>query len=1316
MDSGLDSLGATQLRTSLGLAFPAVDLSPTSTFDYPTPRDLARHIAAALRSDAGAPLHPAAADCLQAVIEAAASITGATLDADSPLMAAGLDSLGAVQLRSMLSTRFSLDLPVTLAMDYPTPAALAEFVAAEVAPEGSMGVTAHPAPASNAPGQQLQDSCTSVLGVAGCYPGGEGQGLDGYRSAAQGGQDLPTPVPLARWDLEAYYSPEISVGRMNVRFGAFLSGLEDFDADAFRLGHAESSVMDPQARILLEQTQEGLSQAAGRSAASLSLNCGVYVGVMHMEFLATLASAGLGVGPAVTAGNGMDFLIGRLSYVFGLTGPCISTHTACSSSLVSTHLAHTGLLGGEAELATTAGVFLMLLPGTATGISQLGALSPVGRCRSFDAAGDGYGRGEGCALLVLAPMGEGEETGAPLAYLVGTAVNQGGRSSGLTAPHGPSQTALVRKALDVAGLAGDDLSYVAVHGTGTPLGDPIEMGALGAAAARSLDSGPLTLGATKSCHGHTEGAAGLTGALQALCALSDKAAAPVLHLRDMNPFVGTTFGDWPRRHGLLASIPRQLAPAPLHQPLAGTSAFGMSGVNAHAIFEWTEAAQEGLTPSAGGTPAGVVRLQAKQWTLAPAFFVLRRAVSAEPSASACCAFELDLQGPSLGATLRDHVVHGHTLAPAAAMLEACAAALGTLRWGAALFTGFAVLEALHLGTHAAAGKHRLRVSKHGELDLCTVAAVNGLGFDGQARSGSLALSGSSAHWESMAALARVAAGELNARISAVKLHRNGATSSPSASKLQHNMENDTYGAEPRGSLSSLRWVPIASSMEPVECGHIEIGVRAVGLNFRDVLNVLGMYPGDPGDPGADCAGVVLSNPGGGGGLRPGDRVFGLAPGCLGHSVRVLADLVAPLPPSVSYQTGAALPTVFITAMLALQQAASCGPHSRVLVHAATGGVGLAVLSLASGLGCKVLSCTTGTPAKRARLRGMLEGRAVCLDSRSTTFAEDLAVVVGSVSLVLNSLTSPGMTAASLSVLARGGSFVEVGKRDIHAASRIGQERPDVAFSTVAIDFLPPQTATALRQLSLSQHVGKVVVQNPGIKTTEHGSCLVTGGLGALGSLTGAWLLKKEAWHVVLLGRSARLAPRSTHGAALRSSSSLVSMVAGDGAASADAAALSSLQHLRHLGLVVNSGGVLTDGVLARQGVAAVRVSAAPKLLSAQSMHGRLTALQPLDRLLLYSSSSALFGAPGQATYAAANAGLEAWAAVAAGAGVQASALQWGAWEIGMAADEVGLGVLESSLRLLGSVSMPVLAAVPVIWGTLLKVGVHRSDNAEVDAR
>lgn len=510
-------------------------------------------------------------------------------------------------------------------------------------------------------------------------------------------------------------------------------------------------------------------------------------------------------------------------------------------------------------------------------------------------------------------------------------------------------------------------------------------------------------------------------------------------------------------------------------------------------------------PQFSGTPAGVVRLQAKQWTLAPAFFVLRRAVSAEPSASACCAFELDLQGPSLGATLRDHVVHGHTLAPAAAMLEACAAALGTLRWGAALFTGFAVLEALHLGTHAAAGKHRLRVSKHGELDLCTVAAVNGLvrihsrgragpgvaatvdqagdrashiagqpgaaylamlnlgllldpatgrsspacmatvqppaqsanyalshpaatdcslqlpaagaprssslrvpvgldacelggrsgvhgcgalfflaraeakdsidlahvedaapagrarppacrlsglrvrelgsepgptaqtranqgityrallqatdpllvaqsgrlgnpilsvltqpwmeheegestavkllqapsfpvaasatmlqllqGFAGQARSGSLALSGSSAHWESMAALARVAAGELNARISAVKLHRNGATSSPSASKLQHNMENDTYGAEvrgatlsrakllpmveqalhhapgqearllpqPRGSLSSLRWVPIASSMEPVETGHIEVrrGVQRYLISCRE---------------------------------------------------------------------------------------------------------------------------------------------------------------------------------------------------------------------------------------------------------------------------------------------------------------------------------------------------------------------------------------------------------------------------------------------------------------------------------------------------
>ena len=272
---------------------------------------------------------------------------------------------------------------------------------------------------------------------------------------------------------------------------------------------------DPQTRLLLEQLQGAIADAGAR----MHPDCGVYVGVMHIEFLAALAQTGLPVGPAVTAGNGMDFMIGRLSFTFGLTGPCLSTHTACSSSLVATHLAAAGLAAGESRAAAAAGVFLMLLPGTMAGISQLGALAPAGRCRSFDAGGDGYGRGEGCAWAVLAPAQE--EQGEALAYLLGSAVNQAGRSSGLTAPNGPAQSALVVKALTAAAVGPAEVAFVAVHGTGTPLGDPIEMGALGAAlASRRPEAATLTLGAPKSCHGHTEGAAGLTGALQALMALA----------------------------------------------------------------------------------------------------------------------------------------------------------------------------------------------------------------------------------------------------------------------------------------------------------------------------------------------------------------------------------------------------------------------------------------------------------------------------------------------------------------------------------------------------------------------------------------------------------------------------------------------------------------------------------------------------------------------------------------------------------------------------------------------------------------------------
>ena len=322
---------------------------------------------------------------------------------------------------------------------------------------------------------------------------------------------------------------------MYVRFAAFIPGVEAFDANLFRIPLVEAAGMDPQGRILLEQTHLALKDAEITTSTPCPTDTGVYVGVMHIEFIQYLAANGVKLTPGVITGNGMDFLIGRLSYTFGLTGPCLSTHTACSSSLVATHLAHTGLLNGEASAATASGVFMVLLAGTMSGISQLQAFSPVGRCKTFDASGDGYGRGEGCVSVVLRPESGISDinnsnnntpiNNGPLAVLVSTAVNQAGRASSLTAPNGPAQTALISKALEVCEAMPEDVRLVAVHGTGTPLGDPIETGALGQALSYKGPGGSahkLTIASVKSCYGHTEGAAGLTGALMAIQAMKDQ--------------------------------------------------------------------------------------------------------------------------------------------------------------------------------------------------------------------------------------------------------------------------------------------------------------------------------------------------------------------------------------------------------------------------------------------------------------------------------------------------------------------------------------------------------------------------------------------------------------------------------------------------------------------------------------------------------------------------------------------------------------------------------------------------------------------------
>jgi NADPH:quinone reductase-like Zn-dependent oxidoreductase len=261
---------------------------------------------------------------------------------------------------------------------------------------------------------------------------------------------------------------------------------------------------------------------------------------------------------------------------------------------------------------------------------------------------------------------------------------------------------------------------------------------------------------------------------------------------------------------------------------------------------------------------------------------------------------------------------------------------------------------------------------------------------------------------------------------------------------------------PRGALTNL--VPTPVDITSTSPGKLVVAVKAVGLNFRDVLNVLGMYPGDPGAPGGDCAGVVValdaaaSFPG----LRVGSPVFGLAVGSLGTAVSCSAQTMVPMPTNLSFAEAASMPTVFLTADMTINAACKATAADTVLVHAAAGGVGLAVQQVLAGVGA-VCVATAGSPSKRVLLRGL--GLGAVVGSRDSSFVEPLAQL-GGCDVLLNSLTSPGMVAASMALIKTGGRSIEIGKRDIWSAAAAAAERPDVSYSCVAVDFLPDHVVHA----------------------------------------------------------------------------------------------------------------------------------------------------------------------------------------------------------------------------------------------------------------
>ena len=432
--------------------------------------------------------------------------------------------------------------------------------------------------------ERARTEAIAIVGIGCRFPGGVSD-PEAYWELLHSGRNPITEVPPERWDVDAYYDPDPSTpGKTYTRRGGFLTDVDQFDPDFFGISPREAVHMDPQQRLLLEVSWEALERSGHSPQSLVGSRTGVYVAIGTNDYANLQARAGnlQGADAYSGSGNGFCFAAGRISYALGLQGPNMALDAACASSLMAVHLACQSLRSRECDLSLVGGVNLLLSPETNVVFSGTRVMSADGRCKTFDAAADGYVRSEGCAAVVLKRLSDAVADRDPiLALIQGSAMNHGGASGGLTIPNGAAQQIVIREALAQARVKPQEIQYVETQGTGTPLGDVIEVRALGAVLKQDRSPlQPLFLASVKTNIGHTETASGLASLIKVVLALRHQTLPPHLHLQQLNPEISLT--DIP------AKIPTTPTPWPAAgQPrlLAGVNAFGMSGTNAHVIVE-----------------------------------------------------------------------------------------------------------------------------------------------------------------------------------------------------------------------------------------------------------------------------------------------------------------------------------------------------------------------------------------------------------------------------------------------------------------------------------------------------------------------------------------------------------------------------------------------------------------------------------------------------------------------------------------------------------------------------------------------------------
>jgi len=518
---------------------------------------------------------------LAAVMTTIETTAGCCINADEPLMQFGIDSLGAVEIGNQLHIRSGLHLPSTLVFDFPTARLIHDHLC----------TLAKPPVGSSVHGPQLQPLSLPSDGKRGsiwvCLQGPclmlpNGVDIGTMASLSASAATVTSKVPPDRWSLDFVRTMPSPIGD-RVMYGGFIRNAELFDNVFFGVSPAEAVAMDPQQRLLLDCSYAALHGASLNKTGVSGSTTGVFVGIEGHDWLEIIrASAFMEKSVYAATGSSHAIASGRLSFILGMQGPCVSIDTACSAALVANHCAMRALHLDECSVAVMAAVSLMLLPANSISFAIAGMTSATGASKTFDARADGYCRGEACCAVVHRACCDSDNR---VVTLSGSCVRQDGKSASLTAPNGQAQQQLMRAALAISGHTASDILYLEAHGTGTALGDPIEAGSVNASIGglRSSQSA-MPVGSVKANAGHPEPAAGASGLMRLIGSLSDVLAAPNAHLRILNVHIGAAID------ASKVTLSVQVTPLGTHGAWdawrsGGVNSFGYSGTIVHAVVK-----------------------------------------------------------------------------------------------------------------------------------------------------------------------------------------------------------------------------------------------------------------------------------------------------------------------------------------------------------------------------------------------------------------------------------------------------------------------------------------------------------------------------------------------------------------------------------------------------------------------------------------------------------------------------------------------------------------------------------------------------------